>query len=268
MADRRLAWALAAVIVRYLTTIQPHAHRELARWRQRAHAIPDPELRTHVLRPFDADMSAQGAALFAVLAPLRRSASSSPSSSPTCCCGATSTSAPSATRHADPQLLDALLDALRPRGSPGCHPGPRRRRYLADLLRTCQRSCASLPSWRHRPPSRCGTHATDARSKRSTTARARKPSRACARGLSAATGAGTSGARRRAARSRSTRSWRSPRTRRRPRRCATRSPPPTEPSPRSACSATTSSTRPKTKASPTTATCATTPAPTRAPKAP
>jgi hypothetical protein len=40
MADRRPAWALAAVIVRYLTTIQPHAQRKLARWRRRALAIP------------------------------------------------------------------------------------------------------------------------------------------------------------------------------------------------------------------------------------
>lgn len=72
MADRRPAWALAAVIVRYLTTIQPHAQRELARWRCRALAIPDPHLRAHVLRPFEADQSAIGAALFAVLAPWRQ----------------------------------------------------------------------------------------------------------------------------------------------------------------------------------------------------
>jgi tetraprenyl-beta-curcumene synthase len=147
MADRRPARALAAVIVRYLTTIQPHAHRELARWRRRALAIPDPQLRAHVLHPFSCDRSAAGAALFAVLAPWRQQ--------------------PALVRllvayvllwsyvdvrterdpHADPRLYDALLDALSddaptPEASIADDGG-----YLGTLLAACRRGCAALPSW-------------------------------------------------------------------------------------------------------------------------
>jgi tetraprenyl-beta-curcumene synthase len=144
MADRRLAWALAAVIVRYLTTIQPHAHRELARWRQRAHAIPDPALRAHVLRPFDADMSAQGAALFAVLAPLRMQRQLVPLLVAYVLLWSYVDVRTERDPHADPHLLDALLDALEVPLSTRMLPGDR---YLADLVHTCQRGCATLPSW-------------------------------------------------------------------------------------------------------------------------
>jgi tetraprenyl-beta-curcumene synthase len=145
MADRRPARALAAVIVRYLTTIQPHASRELARWRRRALAIPDPQLRAHVLHPFDADRSALGAALFAVLAPLRQQ--------------------PALVRlllayvllwsyvdvrterdpHADPALYGALLDGLR--GDPTRRDACADDGYLAALLAACNLGCAALPSW-------------------------------------------------------------------------------------------------------------------------
>ncbi|HYV14594.1 MAG TPA: DUF2600 family protein [Conexibacter sp.] len=147
MADRRLAWALAAVIVRYLTTIQPHAHRELARWRQRAHAIPDPELRTHVLRPFDADMSAQGAALFAVLAPLRQQRQLVPLLVAYVLLWSYVDVRTERDPHADPHLLDALLDALRPRGSPGPLHALDDGGYLGALIRACQEGCAALPAW-------------------------------------------------------------------------------------------------------------------------
>jgi len=151
MADCRPARALAAVIVRYLTAIQPHASRELARWRQHALAIPDPRLRPHVLHPFDADKSAVGAALFAVLAPWRQQ--------------------PALVRiliayvllwsyvdvrterdpRADPRLYDALLAGLRE---------PTRDEddfaddvYLTALLAVCRHGCARLPSWRAVAPS-------------------------------------------------------------------------------------------------------------------
>lgn len=147
MADRRLAWALAAVIVRYLTTIQPHASRELARWRRRALAIPDPELRIHVLRPFDADRSAAGAALFAVLAPWRQQ--------------------PALVRllvayvllwsyvdvrterdpAADPRLYDALLDALLTGPAPRVALRLDDGGYLCALLDRCRHGVAALPSW-------------------------------------------------------------------------------------------------------------------------
>ena len=147
MADRRLAWALAAVIVRYLTTIQPHANRELARWRQRATAIPDLELRAHVLRPYDADMSAQGAALFAVLAPRRRNRQLVSLLVAYVLLWSYVDVRTERDPDTDPRIFDALLDALRP----GCaisqvrdlHDGG----YLQALLDACQRGCAVLPSW-------------------------------------------------------------------------------------------------------------------------
>ena len=147
MADRRLAWALAAVIVRYLATIQPHASRELARWRRRALSIPDPELRAHVLRPFDADLSAVGASIFAVLAPWPQQ--------------------PGLVRllvayvllwsyvdvrterdaAADPRLYDALLDALPSGRSARTSLSLDDGGYLCALVTECRRRVVALPSW-------------------------------------------------------------------------------------------------------------------------
>lgn len=147
MADRRLAWAFVAVIVRYLTTIQPHASRELARWRRRALAIPDPELRAHVLRPFDADLSAIGASIFAVLAPWPQQ--------------------PGLVRllvayvllwsyvdvrterdpAADPRLYDALLDALPSGSSARASLRLDDGGYLCALLTECRHGVVALPSW-------------------------------------------------------------------------------------------------------------------------
>jgi tetraprenyl-beta-curcumene synthase len=147
MADRRLAWALAAVIARYLTTVQPHARRELARWRQRAHAIPDPQLRAHVLRPFDADRSAEGAALFAVLAPRRAQGQLVPLLVAYVLLWSYVDVRTERDPDCDPQLLQALLDVLRPRGSPGYARGLDDGGYLAGLLRACHAGCAALPAW-------------------------------------------------------------------------------------------------------------------------
>ncbi len=149
MADRRRpAWALAAVIVRYLTTIQPHAQRELARWRRRALAIPDPCLRAHVLRPFEADQSAIGAALFAVLAPWRQQRSLVRLLVAYVLLWSYIDVRTERDPAADPGLYDALLDGLRDETSAACaavvadDAG-----YLAALLAECQRGCAALPSW-------------------------------------------------------------------------------------------------------------------------
>jgi tetraprenyl-beta-curcumene synthase len=146
MADRRLAWALVTVIVRYLTTIQPHAHREFARWRRHARAIPDPELRAHVLRPFDADGSAAGAALFAVLAPLR--AQRRLVRLLVAYVLLWSYVDVRTERHPEPdaRLYDALLDGLRTDA-----PSPVSLDddgYLEALLAECRCCCAALPSWK------------------------------------------------------------------------------------------------------------------------
>lgn len=147
MADRRLAWALVAVIVRYLTTIQPQARRELARWRQHALAIPDPELRAHVLRPFDADGSALGASLFAVLAPLRMQRRLVRLLIAYVLLWSYVDVRTERDPDADPRLYDVLVDALRP-GTARLGPiDPYDGGYLTALMRTCRCGCAALPRW-------------------------------------------------------------------------------------------------------------------------
>jgi tetraprenyl-beta-curcumene synthase len=131
-----------------LTTIRPQARRELARWRQRAHAIPDPRLRYAVLRPFDADMSAEGAALFAALEPaahrelvplliayvLLWSCVDALSEREGGRCGAS--------------VLNALVDALSPeRPSRTSEYDGDDLGYLDALVRVCKDGCARLPSW-------------------------------------------------------------------------------------------------------------------------
>jgi len=143
MADRRPARALAAVIVRFLTTIQPHATRELARWRHRALAIPDPQLRAHVLHPFEVDRSALGAALFAVLAPWRQQVALVRLLVAYVLLWSYVDVRTERDPHADPQLYDALLDGLR-EPSPG---DPVADVYLGALLAACRHGCAALPSW-------------------------------------------------------------------------------------------------------------------------
>lgn len=149
MADRRRpAWALAAVIVRYLTTIQPHAQRELARWRRRALAIPDPCLRAHVVRPFEADQSATGAALFAVLVPWRRQRSLVRLLVAYVLLWSYVDVRTERNPAADPGLYDALLDGLRDGASATCATlASDDAGYLAALLTECRRGCATLPSW-------------------------------------------------------------------------------------------------------------------------
>ena len=138
------ARALAAVIVRYLTTIQPHASRELARWRRRALAIPDPRVRAHVLHPYSADESAAGAALFAVLAPWRHQLVLVRLLVAYVLLWSYVDARTERDPHADPRLYDALLDGLR-------EPLPADPFaddvYLAALLAASRCGCAALPSW-------------------------------------------------------------------------------------------------------------------------
>ncbi|MFL5817472.1 MAG: DUF2600 family protein [Conexibacter sp.] len=61
-----------AMLGRYWLTIWPLARRELRRWRELAEAIPDPELRRMAVATHDNEgMNAEGAAIFATLAPWR-----------------------------------------------------------------------------------------------------------------------------------------------------------------------------------------------------
>lgn len=69
----RDALALAAVLASYWLTIFPLARRELRRWRTRAAAIPHPSLRELASRTLAHEgLNAEGAALFATLAPILR----------------------------------------------------------------------------------------------------------------------------------------------------------------------------------------------------
>lgn len=67
------ALALTETLACYWLTIFPTARRELHRWRTRAAAIPDPALREIASRTLTHEaLNAEGAALFATLAPVRR----------------------------------------------------------------------------------------------------------------------------------------------------------------------------------------------------
>jgi tetraprenyl-beta-curcumene synthase len=145
MADRRLAWAVVAVIVRYLTIVQPQARRQLARWRRRTHAIENVRLRQHVVHPYDVDRSAEGAAIFAVLRP-----SSDGLVSLLIAYVLLWSYVDVVTERDpdhDPRLFRSLVDALTP-GTRMPHYGePDDGGYLRDLVRVCQHGCAHLPAW-------------------------------------------------------------------------------------------------------------------------
>ncbi len=64
--------ALGATVARYLTSVLGPVRRELAHWRERACAIPDPALAAHARASLSKRGNMEGAALFAVLAPASR----------------------------------------------------------------------------------------------------------------------------------------------------------------------------------------------------
>lgn len=67
--------AMLGTLARYWLVIFPVARAELAHWRRRAAAIPDETLRRHALETLaDEHLNAEGAAVFAVLAPRRHRA--------------------------------------------------------------------------------------------------------------------------------------------------------------------------------------------------
>ena len=71
----RDARALLGTLARYWFAIFPVARAELAHWRRRAAAIPDETLRRYALETLaDERLNAEGAAVFAVLAPRRQRA--------------------------------------------------------------------------------------------------------------------------------------------------------------------------------------------------
>ena len=245
MADRRLAWALVAVIVRYLTTIQPQAHRELARWRRHALAIPIPSCaRTSCVRSMRTG-ARLGAALFAVLAPFGSSAGSCGCSLPTCCCGATSTFAPSATRTPTRGCTTRLLTRCDRKSAPAGSCGGRRRiphrtaRRVPSRMRGAARVEIVQPAALRSPT-------TVARFRRSTTAHRRGRDAAARMGPSARTSLARA-MRRRQQPTRDPCADGACRRNPAPALPKQRRPPrPTSPSPRSASFATTSSTTPKT----------------------
>lgn len=146
MPDLRLAWALVVLVVRYLTTIRGEARREIARWRDRAHRIPDAELRGRVLRPFESDLSVEGAAVFAVLQPSRRH-----DLVPLLIAYVLLWSHVDALaeQNHDTAALHALVDAVSPsRPQQADASTLDDAGYLCDLITTCRTRCAALPSWR------------------------------------------------------------------------------------------------------------------------
>ncbi|HMJ03649.1 MAG TPA: DUF2600 family protein, partial [Conexibacter sp.] len=133
----------------------PLAWRELRRWRRRAEAIPDPELRRLALLTHREErMNAEGAAIFATIAPWRLTASlvrllvayqvlfdylDTISEQP-----------PS--RRADTRRLHcALIDALHPGAACTDWYGLHGRRedggYMSELVETCRAVAVDLPSF-------------------------------------------------------------------------------------------------------------------------
>jgi tetraprenyl-beta-curcumene synthase len=148
MADRRLVRALAAVIVRYLTTVRPYARREIARWRRCAHAIPDPELRREVLRPYDSDLSVEGAAIFAVLQPAR-ARELVPLLIAYVLLWSYVDVVTEREQDAQAQAFGALAGVLSPGWVLAAHRDDVHggQRYFRGLVQECQAGCERLPSW-------------------------------------------------------------------------------------------------------------------------
>lgn len=147
--------ALAGVAARELTWTIPQVERELARWRRKAGAIPDPVLRADALARLRAEhMNAAGAALFAAIPPSRSIALLR---------GLVAyqvaldfldavTEPPRRVDQAvGHDLHRALLDAVDLAREPTDYyirfPGPGDAGYLASLVATCRAACLVLPGF-------------------------------------------------------------------------------------------------------------------------
>jgi tetraprenyl-beta-curcumene synthase len=158
---RALAKAYLSSSSRYALAILPAARRELAAWRLRADAIPDPALRRLALAALAKRGNMEGAALLAVFAPHTRRAET--------------VRALVAFQAAynyldmlaeqpctDPEangrdLHEALLVALDPSAAHcdyyASHPHRDDGGYLLGMVETCRRTLGALPSYRAVAPS-------------------------------------------------------------------------------------------------------------------
>lgn len=146
---------LVAILARYWLTIWPLARRELRGWRKRAEAIPDPDLRhLALLTHREEHMNAEGAAIFATLAPWRRT----PVLVRTLVAYQvlfdyldTLTEGPEPSQADARQLHCALTDALEPAGGVAdwyaLHPEDDDGGYVAALVSACRVGARKLPAF-------------------------------------------------------------------------------------------------------------------------
>jgi tetraprenyl-beta-curcumene synthase len=146
---------LVAILARYWLTIWPLARRELRGWRKRAEAIPDPDLRRLALLTHrEEHMNAEGAAIFATLAPWRRT----PTLVRTLVAYQvlfdyldTITEGPKPSQADARQLHRALTDALEPVGAVAdwyaLHPVDDDGGYVAALVDACRAGARNLPAF-------------------------------------------------------------------------------------------------------------------------
>jgi tetraprenyl-beta-curcumene synthase len=149
------------MLARYWLTVFPLARRQLRRWSAAAAAIPDPELRRLAQQTLTEEhLNAEGAALFATLAPWRRT--------PALVRAVVAYQVlydflDTLTEGRDPdpddarQLHLALLDALDPARPPSdwyaLHGRAGDDGYLAALVHTCRSALARLPAYERVAPS-------------------------------------------------------------------------------------------------------------------
>ncbi|MDO8209658.1 DUF2600 family protein [Conexibacter sp. CPCC 206217] len=152
---------LATMLARYWLTVFPLARRALRGWAAAAAAIPDPELRRlaqHTLQ--NEHLNAEGAAIFATLAPWRRT--------PALVRAVvayqvlydyldTITETPAPRTDDARQLHRALLDALDLEATPSdwyaLHPNRDDGGYVAALVTACRAALSTLPAYDQVRPS-------------------------------------------------------------------------------------------------------------------
>lgn len=152
---------MATMLARYWLTVFPLARRALKRWTDAAAAIPDPDLRRLAQSTLaDEHLNAEGAAIFATLAPWRRTPAlvralvayqvlydylDTLTEGPA--------PGPEDTRHLHRALLDALDPGEACRDWYAHRPGQDDGGYIAALVATCRDALHSLPSYAAVAPS-------------------------------------------------------------------------------------------------------------------